>query len=385
MQTADVAIVGAGAIGASIAWHLAARGCRNVLLLDRGQDAGSGSTARATGGYRAQFATEVNVRLSLLSREKLRRFQDEVGADAGYSPCGYLFLASRESELAVLGEANEQQRRLGLTEAVIVDAAEALALNPAVTSPEVIGGSFCPTDGFIRPLQILHGYLDAARRLGAHVVHGIEVTGLAIDAGRINTVRTASGDVSAGVVVNAGGAWAGRVAALAGVEIPVVPLKRQVAVTVAEHPLPETMPMTIFTHDGFHLRVRDGRVLLLWPDAPRSEDPFDTSVEDAWIERVTAFARERIDCLRNVDIDRPRSWAGLYEMSPDKHAIVGRATIENLLLANGSSGHGVMHSPAIGQLVAEMILDGRAHTIDTYALRPSRFAEGKPNPVSDVL
>ncbi|HYM60630.1 MAG TPA: FAD-dependent oxidoreductase [Thermoanaerobaculia bacterium] len=385
MQTADVVIVGAGVIGASIAWHLASRGCRKVILLDRGHDLNSGSTARATGGYRAQFATEVNIRLSLLSREKLKRFQEEVGTDSGYSPSGYLFLASSENELAVLRAANALQRRLGVTEAVVVDAAEALAINPAVTSRDVIGGTFCASDGFIRPLQILRGYLDDASRLGAKVIRGAKVTGLAIDSGRIGSVQTTSGDVSPGIVVNAGGAWAGSVAALAGIEIPVVPLKRQVAVTVAGHPLPETMPMTIFTRDGFHLRVRDGRVLLLWPDVPRSEDPFDTSVEDPWIERVAAFARDRIGCLRDVAIDRSQSWAGLYEMSPDKHVIIGRTAIANLLLANGSSGHGVMHSPAIGQLVAEMILDGRAHSIDIHALRPSRFADGEPNQTSDVL
>jgi sarcosine oxidase subunit beta len=138
--------------------------------------------------------------------------------------------------------------------------------------------------------------------------------------------------------------------------------------------------MTIFAEDGFHLRVRDGRVLILWPDEPDVADPFDQSVDDAWLGTVFEMARSRVPCLRHASIDRERCWAGLYEMSPDGHALLGRAPkVENLYLANGSSGHGVMHSPALGQLLAEIMLDGAAHTLDAHTLRPSRFAEDEPN------
>jgi sarcosine oxidase subunit beta len=159
-----------------------------------------------------------------------------------------------------------------------------------------------------------------------------------------------------------------------------------VAITHPFEGMPGDIPMTIFVEDGFHLRVRDGRVMLLWPDEPVLEDPFDQGVEDAWIETVVERARRCVPSLARASIDREGCWAGLYEMSPDGHALLGEAPgVENLYLANGSSGHGVMHAPALGQLLAEIMADGAARTVDTHALRPSRFDEGKPNVASTLL
>ena len=368
-MTADVVVVGAGVIGASAAWHLASRGAR-VTVVDRAAEPGGGSTARATGGYRAQFGSEVNVRLSLLSRGKLLRFRDEVGADAGYRPAGYLFVARRAEHLAALREAQAVQRACGLAEARMVDAEEAARLNPAIVRDGVLGGAFCPTDGFIAPMQILRGYLDAARRLGARVELGAEVMGL-----KRGAVETTRGAFPAGCVVNAGGAWAAAVAEMAGVDLPVRPLRRHVAPTVGTGALSSDHPMTVFCEDGFHFRVRDGRALLLWPGGAETVDPFDTRVDADWLDRVEALARERVPGLADVAVDRAGAWAGLYEMSPDGHAILGR--VGDMVLANGSSGHGVMHAPALGQLIAEIVLDGKAHSLDVNALRPERFAEGK--------
>jgi sarcosine oxidase subunit beta len=187
-------------------------------------------------------------------------------------------------------------------------------------------------------------------------------------------------EVSAGIVVNAAGAWASTL----GIDVPVAPLKRQVAPTVPTEILPSSMPMTVWVDDGFHFRVRDGRVLLLWPDSPPRN--FDTTFDETWLEPLQRFTRERVPLLRDVPIDRAECWAGLYEMTPDKHPIVGfaRGRIGNVVLANGFCGHGVMHAPAIGQLVAELILDGRP-SIDISALRPERFAEGKLNDSASLL
>jgi len=195
--------------------------------------------------------------------------------------------------------------------------------------------------------------------------------------------------------VDAAGAWAAEVARLAGVELPVTPLRRQVACTEPTRALPADMPMTIFADDGFHLRVRDGRVLLLWPgpaephgvgQGQTSAPSWSMDFDDRWLPPVVEKAHRRVPCLADVRVDRARCVAGLYEMSPDGHAIVGRAPgLRNLVLANGSSGHGVMHAPALGQLVAEEILDGHATAVDMGPLRPERFAEGRASTVPDLF
>jgi sarcosine oxidase, subunit beta len=376
MTSAEVVVVGGGVVGASVAHHLAARGCRDVIVLERGEAPGAGSTGRATGGFRVQFASEIDVRLSLLSREALLRFPDETGVDPGFEQRGYLFLASSEAVLETLRGALEVQRRAGCADAGTVDLAGAAALNPHVALDGVVGGTFCPADGFVRPMEILRGYAESAARLGVRFHHGVPCTGMRLVGGRIRGVLTPAGEISAGWVVDAAGAWAASIAAMAGVTLPVRPLRRQVAVTEPTDALPADMPMTVFVDDGFHLRVRDGRVLLLLPDVPRTADPFDTRVDDAWIDAVERRAGQAVPPLRGVPIDRDRCWAGLYEMSPDHRAILGVAPgVENLLLANGSSGHGVMHAPALGLLLAEILLDGAASSLDVHALRPSRFGE----------
>jgi sarcosine oxidase subunit beta len=385
VRSAEVVIIGAGVIGASVAYHLAKNGCDPILVLERHREPGRGSTSRATGGFRAQFGSKINVRLSLLSREKLVRLEEDLGVDPGYRPCGYLFLAVDEAQLEVLRNAQDVQRTAGLDEAREVTPSEAVDINPAIRADDLVGGVFCPTDGFIRPMQILSGYVEGAMRLGVRFEYGVEQRGLQMDGlGRISAVRTSDGDVAAGSVVNAAGPWAVSVVREAGIDLPVEPLRRQVAVTHPFDGLPEDMPMTIFAEDGFHCRVSDGRVLLLWPDEP--DDPFDTSLSDVWLGRVVEMARTRVPCLAQTTIDREKCWAGLYEKSPDGHALLGRAPgLENLFLANGSSGHGVMHAPALGQLLAEIILDGTARTLDVHALRPSRFAEGDLNFASTLL
>jgi glycine/D-amino acid oxidase-like deaminating enzyme len=374
--TPDVVVIGGGVIGASVAYHLAARGANNVVVLDRARGPGEGSTGRATGGFRVQFSTALNVRLSLLARTQLARFGDEVGGDCGFVPAGYLWIAETQAQLAGLRVALEVQRANGVDDAVEVDAAELAALNPALQRSGIAGGTYCPSDGFLRPLQVLDGYRVAAQRHGARFRYGSEVVGVRRGRdGRVAAVRTLHDEIATGSVVDAAGAWAASVARLAGVELAVAPLRRQVATTVPTRALPAHMPMTLYAGDGFHLRVRDGRVLLLLP-APGAPDPFDDAVDPAWIDAVTALARRRLPCLAGVAIDRPACWAGLYEMTPDGHAIVGAApAVPNLYFATGASGHGVMHAPALGRLLAEIMLDGAAFSLaDVSGLRPDRFA-----------
>ncbi|MBV9495441.1 MAG: FAD-binding oxidoreductase [Acidobacteria bacterium] len=348
----DAIVVGAGVTGCSVAYHLALRGLRDIRVLDRGAEPGNGSTRRATGGFRAQFGSAINVRLSLLSREKLLRFEDETGVDPGFAQHGYLFLARSRSALRELEAAQQIQRANGCHDGRMIDAAEAREINPAIEDDALVGGAYCAADGFLRPLQITRGYYEAAQRLGVRFEFGVDCEPNALDAG---------------VVVDARGAWCGA---------PIEPVRRCVAPTVPTTALPADMPMTIWCDDGYHLRMRDGRALLLLPD--------DDCLENGWLARVEQLTRERVPPLRDVPIDRNACWSGLYEMSPDKHAILGHLR-DNVYICSGSSGHGVMHAPALGQLLAEIIVDGNATTIDTHALRPSRFAENEPIAGSALL
>lgn len=350
---ADILILGAGVVGASVACHLAERGAGNVLVIDRAPAFGGGSTARATGGFRAQFDNETEVRLSLLSRQKLLSFEELTGVDSGYRPFGYLFLACGEGELAALRDAQRVQHACGVREAHMISAAEARQLNPAIEDDCVIGAAYCPTDGFLRPMNILQGYAARAERLGVRFLFDTTVIELLEDGTGITGARTSRGDVRAGLVVNAMGAWSGA---------PVVAVRRNVAATVATAALPESTPMTIWSGDWYHMRVRDGRVLQLWPDDPCVDD---------WLEQVQRKTAARMPRLAPIPIEE--CWSGFYEMTPDGRAMVGRSPrFENLYLATGCSGHGVMHAPAIGQLLAELIVDGSA-SIDISALDPRRF------------
>ena len=387
MKRAAVAVVGGGVIGASIAYHLAKRGVRDVLVLDRGHDPGEGSTGKATGGFRGQFATSVNVRLSLLAREKLLRFRDEVGVDPGYVQAGYLFMASSGRVLTALRSALAVQNEAGLTESREVSPQEIAPLNPAVSLEGVIGGTWCPTDGFIVPMDILRGYLTASTRLGVEFEWGVEVNEVLTEKdGSARGLSTSIGEVSAEAVVNAAGAWAGMLACGTHSPLSVTALKRQVAVTEPTEILPPTMPMTIFLDTGFHLRVRNGRVTLVGPLPEAKDNLLETGVDDEWLASTHAEALQRVPALGDVRIDRGACYAGYYEMSPDKHAIIGPAPwCDNLFLANGSSGHGVMHAPAIGQLLAEILCDGVASSLDVSALRPTRFSERALNVPTDLL
>ena len=286
------------------------------------------------------------MRLSLLSRDELIALPF-----GGYRPAGYLFVATRPEHVAALEDCIALQHRCGLAESRLVDRDEVLALNPALAPAGIVGGSFCPTDGFVDPMGLLEGYLDGS---GAKVLFGSGSPG------------------DADIVVNTKGAWAGEL---------VTPLKRQVAVTEPFDGLPVEMPMTVFCEDGFHVRVRDGCVLLL--RAHDTAPGYATDFEEPWLDDVVRVARARLPVLADARVDRDACYAGLYEMSPDGHALLG--VLDGEHVAIGSSGHGVMHAPALGRLLAEMITHGEARSLDASALRPERFAEGRPIPSTPLL
>ena len=378
MSSPAVIIVGGGVIGASIAYHLASKGFRNIIVIDQAPKPGSGSTGKATGGFRAQFGSEINIKLSLLSRQKLLSFKDEFGVDPGFQQFGYLFLAQNENELNLLKQANNLQKSCGLNEAEIISIDEIKKLNPCINNNGIAGGAFCSTDGFIIPLKILEAYIAAAQRLEVKFEYGTELKGFKIENGKITTAITNKNSIDTEIVINAAGAWAGETARLAGIDIPVNPLKRQAAVIHEKNIFSDNLPMTVWIDTSFHFRMRDGNLIMLLPLEPENKELFNTEIENGWLEKIFTIAQERIPILHSCVIDKSDSIAGLYEMSPDEHVLLGLAPeLKNFYLANGSSGHGVMHSPAIGQLMAELIA-GEKPSVDIHPLRPSRFLENSP-------
>lgn len=381
-ETADVVIIGGGIVGASVAYHLAEAGCTNVLILEREAAQGLGSTGRATGGVRAQFATSINIQMSLYSIDFLSRFAEATGHDSGYDPAGYLFLATTESELEYLKENRERQRREGLTNVEIVGADEIASMIKQLRTDDIVGGSFCQTDGFIKPLSILRGFTERAQERGVRLWLETGVTGIEVERGSVSGVLTTRGFVSTRAVVNATGAWAAEVARLAGVEIPVVPLRRQLVSLKPLAAMPARFPMVIDMSDGFHFRpdslaVASPGVLLAWPD-PDESVSFKTEFEPEFAAKILPRAIHRVPCLIDAELETERCRAGLYEVTPDHHAIIGETPgVRGLFLANGFSGHGVMHSPATGRVVSELILDGQARSLDVSMLGVERFAGGR--------
>ena len=376
-MNSDVLIIGGGVIGASIAYHLALERLTGITVIDKAPKAAAGSTGKATGGFRAQFGSEINIKLSLLAQQKLLSFKDELGVDPCFQQYGYLFLAQNENEMKLLEQANKLQKSCGLKEAEIVSPDYIMKLNPHIQHEGISGGAFCLSDGFISPLKILEGYTEGAERRGVNFKYGTELNGFTIENNCIKSARTASGNINIGIVINAAGAWAGEIAKLAGIDIPVKPLKRQAALVKEKNIFPDSLPMTIWIDNKFHFRIRNGNMVMLLPVQPEINEPFNIDVENSWLEKILNIAKQRIPALQNCSIDKENSIAGLYEISPDEHVLLGLAPgLENLYLANGSSGHGVMHSPALGQLISELIT-GKKPSVDVNTLNPSRFNEGK--------
>ena len=383
MQTADVVIVGGGVVGASVAYHLAERGCKNVLIVERAAAQGAGSTGRATGGVRAQFSTAVNIAMSLYSLAFIENFREATGRDCGYLPVGYLFVATDGAQLEALKVARARQRAAGLTDVELLSAAEVARRAPRLRADNVAGGTFRQRDGFIAPLELMRGFTARAAERGARVWTETEVTGIDVEGGRVRAVRTSRGPVATRAVVNAAGAWAAEVARLAKVEIPVAPLRRQIVCVRPREPLPEGTPMVIDFSDGFHFRavVTDGRwrpeVLLAWPD-PAEPAGFDDGLDPSFVPKLLARAGASVPSFASAEVVPGLSRAGLYEMTPDAHAIVCESErVGGLFLACGFSGHGVMHSPATGRAVADLVLDGRTSAFDIAPLHAARFNRGE--------
>jgi sarcosine oxidase, subunit beta len=380
----NVVIVGAGVVGCSIAYHLATLGEQDVLLLEREALPGSGSTSKANGGIRAQFTTSVNIAMSLASMVILDSLEAEIGEPPLYRKAGYLFVTDDPARHAAMAAAVELQRAHGVT-VELLDAASVRRLAPYLSGERLVGGTFGARDGFIDPGGLANWFLARALARGARVRYGAEVLGVEPAPASALRVVTRAGSVDAAVLVNAAGAWARPLAALLGVDLPVEPVRRHILVSGPCTTLPREIPMTIDADTGVLIRREGERVLIA--HSPPDEPPgYDMSYDPVFVERIAEPLSARFPTVADAGIDHRRSWAGLYEVSPDHHAILGTvAAVPGFILANGFSGHGVMHSPATGRCIAELIVGGRSSTVDIAPLSLDRFARGAAIDESMVL
>jgi sarcosine oxidase subunit beta len=376
MRTADVAIIGGGIVGSSIAYHLVAAGCKNVLVIERETAQGKGSTGKSMGGVRAQFSTPVNIQMSLYSIPFYASFEERLGHPCDYRPQGYLFCATTEKHLAYLRANYEKQIALGLKNVNLVAADEIRSQFPQLRADDIVGGSFCSTDGFVDPYSAMIGYMTWASDHGATLWKNATVTGISKHSDSLE-VTTTRDTVSAPTVVNCAGAWSAEIAKMVGVALPVEPLRRMLVPTEPFHQFPHTAPMIIDMSNGFHFRPEGRGFLLAWND-PEETPGYKTDFEPSFIEKILTRAADRVPVFENVAVNPKRAWAGLYEMTPDHHPILGESPdVPGFFFANGFSGHGVMHSPATGKILSDLILTGKTDLIDASLLNFSRFAEGR--------
>lgn len=371
--TASIIVIGGGVMGASTAYHLAKFGHKNVVLLERESFFGLGATGRCAGGIRYQFATEVNIRLSQASLPMLDALEDETGQPALIRKCGYLFVLTREPEVAAFRRNVDLQQALGVhTQWLSGD--EVRRMIPLGHFPEAIGGTFHPLDGLADPNSVVMAYINAANRMGARCLTDIDVTGITISGGQVSMVKTNRGEIATPIVVNCAGPWSGLIGALAGVDVPVVPLRRQWCTTTPLPQIPADFPFVIDFAQSLYFH-REGEGLLTGMSNPAEKTGFDQSVDREWELTHLEAAAQRLPVLEHAGVTS--RWAGLYEVTPDAHPIIGPTSVPGFYLLTGFSGHGFMHGPVGGLLMAELMTHGQATTVDISALTLNRFAEGK--------
>jgi sarcosine oxidase subunit beta len=371
LRTANVVIIGGGVVGCSIAYHLAGRGVRDVVVLER-ETVGSGTTSKAAGGIRAQFPTETEIRFSLEAIRVFERFEDEFGVDPGYKKIGYLFLVSDPADLRGFEKRIALQRRLGVDVRVITPE-DAKKLVPALRVDDLVAAVWGPNDGLAGPAEVTNGFAKRARERGVRIAEGVRVTAIERTGDRVTGVATSDGTVSAPVVVNAAGPVGATIARLAGVEVPVQPRRRHIFYT---EPFPEIrgpIPLTTDRDSGFYFRKELEQILFSPGDVEDIGSDFDVPMDWRRLDEAVDKAVRRVPVLETAKI--AGGWAGLRPLTPDDHAIIGWAPgVHGFFLAVGFGGHGFQHSPATGRHVADWIVDGKP-SMDLSLFDPGRFAQ----------
>ena len=370
-EESQVVIIGSGIIGAAVAYYLTRKGIGDVLVLEQGEIGSQGATSACLGGLRTQFSTAVNIRFSLISRKVYQRFKEEFGVDPGFKSYGYLFLATTSKQLRVLKSTSCIMTNFDLP-IELLSPQEVSRRWPFIRVDDLSGGSYTKEDGFYSPIEILQAYVKKARQNGTVFMEKVQVTGISIKNNSTIDIQSKDGhNIRAGIVVNAAGPWAGRVASMAGLDLPIGPLKRHLFFADTSHEIPNVFPMVIDVDSGWYMK-REGRGLIL--GGPSGSKSFSQHVDFDAEEWTAEKSIQRIPSLACAKIIR--GWVGHYEMTPDHHGVIGAfPEFRNFICVAGFSGHGFQHAPATGMVVAELIANGKAETEDIYPLRPTRFRE----------
>jgi sarcosine oxidase subunit beta len=369
---ADVVIIGGGIIGAAVAFYLGRAKYGQIVVLEKERFWGAGSTSKAAGGIRAQFSSKANIEMSMLSEKLFCRFKEDTGYDALFDRVGYLFLLSDDNEVIEFKKSYDLQRSCGL--------------NVELLKPEDIGqyaphcrvddiklATFCKDDGLGDPHEFLQGYEKADRQMGVDICLESEVTGFVISSGKITGVKTSAGTISTSLVINCAGAYAGEIGKMLGVNVPVLPYRRQCVTTGPLDFVQPFFPMVVDVKSGLYCHKESKGLLLGWADKA-VKPSFDVSIDPDYTDAILERALDRIPQLETAEV--ANQWAGLYETTPDHRAIIGwEPTIEGVFHVAGFSGHGFMHAPAAGVVTAEIVA-GKKPSIDITELSPLRFAHG---------
>jgi sarcosine oxidase subunit beta len=381
-KTADAVIVGGGVMGTSTAYHLARKGAKNVLLVEKEPFFGVMSTGQCAGGIRHQFSSDINIRLSIDSIRMLEHFPEEMDQDVDLRFTGYLFLLTQGQDVATFRENVALQHSLGVMTRWL-EPDEIADMLPLLNLEGVRAGTFYERDGLCDPASVVQGYVTNARRLGARLFTDTKVVDIRTLRGRITAVETDQGVIQTPVVVNACGAWAAQIGRMVGVEIPIEPIRRQIVVTTPLPELPSDFPFVIFFDEALYFH-REGKGILTGKSNPDETTGYKLSVDPEWEMVHMDEAMVRMPALEKAGL--LSHWAGLYEVTPDAHPILGRIpTVEGFYAMAGFSGHGFMHGPMVGLLMAEEILDGHAHAVDIAPFRYDRFLAGELHPEYNVV
>ena len=371
-KTADVVIIGGGIVGLSIAYYLGLKKAGRILLFEKGQ-LGEGSTSRCAGGIRTQFSTEVNILFSLESLKTFEQFEEEFGVNPEFKRIGYLFLATTDREMKIFKENVRVQKKFNIP-VELLGPDEIRTRWPYLKIDDILGGTFCSWDGYAGPSEVLSGFASGAKRAGVKIYEGTEVLGISLANGKIRSVKTKGEEIFTPMVVNAGGPYAASIGEMVGVKIPIKALRRQIFITAPFHLTDNPIPLTIDFQRGWYFRQEGDGLLLSGP--LDLESGFNLNIDYKAMAEASENAIYRVPVLEKARI--ARGWAGLYEISPDHHAILGEVReVKGFILANGFSGHGFQHCPAVGKVISELIVDGKASTIDLSPLSIERFEKGE--------